>query len=133
MQSYMKPIVKKWQQKGAVLALSALLLPMIVVGTGFAVDLGNIYVQYSRLQNAADAAALAGAHEYADKKDTLVSHGHADKMAKKALKSHRSLKLDPMNPYERKVIHATLQSNPKVTTRSEGQDPYRRVVIEPKR
>ncbi len=57
----------------------------------------------------------------------------ADKMAKKALKSHRSLKLDPMNPYERKVIHATLQSNPKVTTRSEGQDPYRRVVIEPKR
>ncbi len=56
----------------------------------------------------------------------------ADKMAKKAIKSHRSLKLDPMNPYERKVIHATLQSNPKVTTRSEGQDPYRRVVIEPK-
>ena len=57
----------------------------------------------------------------------------ADKMAKKAVKSHRSLKLDPMNPYERKVIHATLQSNPHVTTRSEGQDPYRRVVIEPKR
>lgn len=57
----------------------------------------------------------------------------ADKMARKAVKSHRSLKLDPMNPYERKVIHATLQKNPKVTTRSEGQDPYRRVVIEPKR
>jgi len=57
----------------------------------------------------------------------------ADKMARKAIKSHRSLKLDPMNPYERKVIHATLQSNPRVTTRSEGQDPYRRVVIEPKR
>ena len=56
----------------------------------------------------------------------------ADKMAKKAIKSHRSLKLDPMNPYERKVIHATLQANPRVTTRSEGQDPYRRVVIEPK-
>ena len=56
----------------------------------------------------------------------------ADKMAKKAIKSHRSLKLDPMNPYERKVIHATLQKNPKVSTRSEGQDPYRRVVIEPK-
>ncbi len=56
----------------------------------------------------------------------------ADKMARKAIKSHRSLKLDPMNPYERKVIHATLQSNPRVTTRSEGQDPYRRVVIEPK-
>lgn len=56
----------------------------------------------------------------------------ADKMARKAIKSHRSLKLDPMNPYERKVIHATLQKNPRVSTRSEGQDPYRRVVIEPK-
>ena len=56
----------------------------------------------------------------------------ADKMARKAVRSHRSLKLDPMNPYERKVIHATLQANPRVTTRSEGQDPYRRVVIEPK-
>lgn len=56
---------KKIRQKGAVLALTALLLPMIVVGTGLAVDLGNIYVQYSRLQNAADAAALAGAHNYA--------------------------------------------------------------------
>ena len=38
--------------------------------------------------------------------------------------------LEPMNPYERKVIHATLQNHPRVTTRSEGQDPYRRVIIE---
>jgi len=57
----------------------------------------------------------------------------ANKMARKAVKAHRSMKLDPMNPYERKVIHATLQADNKVTTRSEGQDPYRRVVIEPKR
>ena len=57
----------------------------------------------------------------------------ANKMARKAVRAHRSMKLDPMNPYERKVIHATLQPDPKVTTRSEGQDPYRRVVIEPKR
>ena len=32
-----------------------------------------------------------------------------------------------MNPYERKVIHSTLQNHPSVTTRSEGKDPYRRV------
>lgn len=82
----MKSIAKRWWQKGAVLALSALLLPMIVVGTGLAVDLGNVYVQYSRLQNAADAAALAGAHEYAVKGDTLANHGNADKMAKKYIK-----------------------------------------------
>ena len=57
----------------------------------------------------------------------------ANKMARKAVRSHRSMKLDPMNPYERKVIHATLQADSRVTTKSEGQDPYRRVVIEPKR
>lgn len=54
----------------------------------------------------------------------------ANRLADKVYKSGRSLKLEPMNPYERKVIHATLQSSPYVTTRSEGQDPYRRVIIE---
>ncbi|MDD6154210.1 MAG: protein jag [Eubacteriales bacterium] len=57
----------------------------------------------------------------------------AEKMARKAVKSGHSLKLDPMNPYERKVIHSTLQNDRFVTTRSEGQDPYRRVIIELKR
>ena len=54
----------------------------------------------------------------------------AERLADKVVKTKRSVKLEPMNPYERKVIHATLQSNPRVTTRSEGQDPYRRVIIE---
>lgn len=54
----------------------------------------------------------------------------ANRLAKKVTKTKRSVKLEPMNPYERKVIHATLQNHPHVTTRSEGQDPYRRVIIE---
>lgn len=54
----------------------------------------------------------------------------ANRLADKVIKTKRSVRLEPMNPYERKVIHATLQSNPRVTTRSEGQDPYRRVIIE---
>jgi spoIIIJ-associated protein len=54
----------------------------------------------------------------------------ANKLAGKVVRTKRTVKLEPMNPYERKVIHATLQDNPRVTTRSEGQDPYRRVVIE---
>lgn len=54
----------------------------------------------------------------------------AQRLASKVVKTRRSVKLEPMNPYERKVIHSTLQSNPKVVTRSEGQDPYRRVIIE---
>lgn len=54
----------------------------------------------------------------------------AYRLANKVMKTKRSVKLEPMNPYERKVIHAALHDHPKVMTRSEGQDPYRRVVIE---
>ena len=55
----------------------------------------------------------------------------AYRLAEKAVKTNRSVRLEPMNPYERKVIHSTLQTVPAVTTRSEGSEPYRRVVIEP--
>ena len=56
----------------------------------------------------------------------------AMRMADKVARSGRSFKLEPMNPYERKVIHATLQKDNRVVTRSEGQDPARRVVIDVK-
>jgi spoIIIJ-associated protein len=54
----------------------------------------------------------------------------ADRLAGKVIKTRRTVRLEPMNPYERMVIHATLQDNPKVKTRSEGEEPYRRVIIE---
>ena len=54
----------------------------------------------------------------------------ANRLADKVVKTKKSVRLEPMNPYERKVIHATLQSNPNVTTKSEGDEPYRRVIIE---
>ena len=56
----------------------------------------------------------------------------AKRLAEKVIRSNRSITLEPMNPYERKVIHSTLQDNPKVKTRSEGKDPYRKVIIEKK-
>jgi len=52
------------------------------------------------------------------------------RLAEKVVKSRKPVRLEPMNPYERKVIHSTLQSHSKVTTRSEGEEPYRRVIIE---
>lgn len=52
------------------------------------------------------------------------------KLADKVVRTKRSVKLEPMNPYERMVIHSALQKNPKVLTRSEGEDPYRRIIIE---
>lgn len=54
----------------------------------------------------------------------------AEKLARKVEDTGKNVRLEPMNPYERRVIHATLQSNDSVTTRSEGEEPFRRVVIE---
>lgn len=61
------------------------------------------------------------------REETLVRL--ASKMAEKAKLSKRPIKLEPMNPYERRVIHSTLQSFEGVNTYSEGDEPYRRVVI----
>ena len=57
----------------------------------------------------------------------------AKNMAHKVKKIRRSVSLEPMNPYERRIIHAALQDDKYVTTHSEGDEPYRRVVITPKR
>ena len=54
----------------------------------------------------------------------------AHKLADKVVRTGRNIKLEPMNPYERMIIHSALQGNDKVLTRSEGEDPYRRIVIE---
>ena len=51
------------------------------------------------------------------------------KTAYKVKKYGRTMKFEPMNPYERKIIHYTLQSDDKITTHSEGQEPFRRIVV----
>lgn len=55
----------------------------------------------------------------------------ARKMAVKVCKYHRAMTLEPMNPYERRIIHASLQNFRGVTTHSTGTEPARRVVISP--
>ena len=55
----------------------------------------------------------------------------ARKMAMKVVKAHRSMTLEPMNPYERRIIHAALQDFNGVTTYSTGTEPGRGVVIAP--
>ena len=57
----------------------------------------------------------------------------AKNMAHKVKRIRRSVTLEPMNPYERRIIHAALQDDKYVSTHSEGDEPYRRVVITPKR
>ncbi len=53
----------------------------------------------------------------------------AKNIAFKVKKTRKSMALEPMNPYERRIIHSTLQGDPHVTTYSEGEDPNRRVVV----
>lgn len=53
----------------------------------------------------------------------------AARMAQRAVKTGRKVVLEPMNPYERRVLHASLQNHPNVTTHSEGEEPNRHVVI----
>ncbi len=53
-------------------------------------------------------------------------------LGKKARKTRRNVNLEPMNPYERRIIHSALQNDPYVKTYSEGKEPFRYVVISPK-
>ncbi len=74
---------------------------------------------------------ILDAENYRAKREkTLVNL--ANRLAGKVERSGRPTTLEPMNPYERKVIHCTLQNHPNVKTRSEGKDPYRKVIIETK-
>ncbi|MGN0027555.1 MAG: RNA-binding cell elongation regulator Jag/EloR [Clostridium sp.] len=57
----------------------------------------------------------------------------AEKTAYKVKKIRRPYKLEPMNPYERRIIHSALQDNEYVYTFSEGEEPHRRVVIDIKK
>ncbi|MDD4389414.1 MAG: protein jag [Eubacteriales bacterium] len=72
---------------------------------------------------------VVDAENYRAKREMTLAQ-LAERLANKVIKTKRSVRLEPMNPYERKVIHATLQGNPGVKTRSEGEEPYRRVIIE---
>ncbi len=80
-------------------------------------------------ENSAYTRVVVDAENYRAKREKTLEL-LAVRLANKVARTRKSVRLEPMNPYERKVIHATLQNHPQVTTRSEGQDPYRRVIIE---
>ena len=69
------------------------------------------------------------AESYREKREESLRR-YAHKKAQQVLKAHRRTTLEPMNAYERHVIHATLQETDRITTYSVGTEPNRRVVIE---
>ena len=61
------------------------------------------------------------------RKETLENL--AKNIASKVKRTRKTVSLEPMNPYERRIIHSALQSDPAVSTHSDGEEPYRRVVV----
>lgn len=57
----------------------------------------------------------------------------AQKVARTVLKTGKSVALEPMTAYERKIIHSVLQENDKITTYSKGEEPYRKIIIDIKK
>ncbi len=64
------------------------------------------------------------------RKETLENL--AKNIAYKVKRNRKAVALEPMNPYERRIIHSVLQNDKYVTTHSEGEEPYRKVVVSPK-
>ena len=81
-------------------------------------------------KNSAKVKGIIDIENYrAKREDTLIGLSH--KLASKARKTGQKVVLEPMNPQERRIIHMALQNDKRVTTYSEGEEPYRKVVIEP--
>ena len=93
------------------------------------------------LQSLAGAVANTGREEYRrvvidcenyreEREENLKKH--ALKLAEKAVSCAKRVRMDPMNPYERRIVHAVLADNAEVKTLSEGKEPNRYIVIIPK-
>lgn len=72
---------------------------------------------------------VINAEGYREKREQTLEK-LANRIADKVIRTGKSARLEPMNPYERKIIHTALQGRPEVRTKSEGDEPYRKVVVE---
>ncbi|MGN1099751.1 MAG: RNA-binding cell elongation regulator Jag/EloR [Christensenellales bacterium] len=69
---------------------------------------------------------------YREKREATLTE-LAKKLADKAFRTGKSVELEPMNPYERRIIHSVLHDSDKATSKSKGEEPNRFVVISPKK
>ena len=112
-----------------------------IVSTSSSYLIGHRGEMLDALQTLAGAVANIGNDEYkrvvvdcenyrSKRENTLIDL--ANKLASKAVRTGRQVTLEPMNPFERRVIHSALSENDEVTTESQGKEPNRFVVIIPK-
>ena len=90
----------------------------------------NLHVNKNRHGDDYRRIILDSENYRSKREETLVRL--AKSMAAKAISYRRDLALEPMNPYERRIIHSALHDNSSVTTKSVGDEPYRKIVISPK-
>lgn len=84
-------------------------------------------LQVNKGQNSYTRVTLDTEGYRAKREEALVRL--ANRMANRAQKTGRKVSMEPMNPYERRILHSALQDHPAVTTHSEGEEPNRHVVI----
>ncbi len=91
-------------------------------------DLQNILSSIANKNVDNRVSVILDIENYRQKREKTL-HDLALKVASTVIKTRESVTLEPMKPYERKIIHSALQENNKVTTKSIGKEPRRRVVI----
>lgn len=90
--------------------------------TSLAVNRGNQHYVHIKLDT----------ENYRERRKSTLEN-LAKNISAKVRRTGRSVALEPMNPYERRIIHYALQTDKSVTTHSEGEDPYRKIIVSPKR
>lgn len=88
-------------------------------------------VVYHRHFPGQDRRVVLDVEDYREKREQTLRE-LAAKLARKVARYRKEVVLEPMSPQERRIIHTTLQGNPAVATYSQGEEPYRKVVIAPK-
>lgn len=91
-------------------------------------DLQNIISSIANKNVDNRVSVILDIENYRQKREKTL-YDLALKVASTVIKTRKSVTLEPMKPYERKIIHSALQENNKVTTKSIGKEPRRRVVI----
>ena len=91
-------------------------------------DLQNIISSIANKNVDNRVSVILDIENYRQKREKTL-HDLALKVASTVIKTRKAVTLEPMKPYERKIIHSALQENNKVTTKSIGKEPRRRVVI----
>ena len=89
-----------------------------------------IFSAYAAKLNKKRVRVILDIGNYKEKRKRTLEN-LADKTANRVIKTRRQIALEPMHPYERKIIHSRLQDNNKVKTFSVGEEPHRKIVIAP--